>query len=182
HLYSMVQGLDKTFDALIFIGYHSAGGTDTNPLAHTMSTNIDSITLNGEYVSEFLLHSYIAGQLNVPVVFVSGDSGLCDEVKKINRNITTVPVKKGIGDATINIHPQLALELIKSGVNKSLKEDLNICNIELPQQFELDVRYKDHTTAIRRSVYTNTEQIAPKIVRFKTNDYIEVLRAIEFLL
>ncbi len=182
HLYSMVQGLDETFDALIFIGYHSAGGTDSNPLAHTMNTGIDSIKLNGEYISEFLLHSYIAGQLDVPVVFLSGDLGLCNEVKKVNNNITTVPVKEGIGNATINIHPQLALDLIRDGVKKSLKGNIDLCHIELPNEFELDIRYRDHTMALRRSAYPNTEQIAPKIVRFRTNNYMEVLRAIEFLL
>lgn len=182
HLYSMVQGLDETFDALLFIGYHSAGGTDTNPLAHTMDTGIDSIKLNREYASEFLLHSYIAAQLGVPVVFLSGDLGLCNEVKKINSNITTVPVKEGIGNATINIHPQLALDLIREGVKNSLEGNLELCHIELPKKFELQIRYGNHTTALRKSDYPNAKQIDPKAISFETEDYTEVLRALGFLL
>lgn len=120
-MYSMVQELDETFDALLFIGYHSAGGTNTNPLSHTMNTSIDYLKLNGEYLSEFLLHSYIATYLKVPVVFLSGDLGLCDEVKRVNRNIVSIPVKEGRGNSTINMHPQLALELIRDGVEESLK-------------------------------------------------------------
>ena len=62
HMYSMVQELDETFDALIFIGYHSAGGTNTNPLSHTMNTKIDYIKLNGEYLVNFLL-TFLYSQL-----------------------------------------------------------------------------------------------------------------------
>lgn len=182
HIYSMVQELDETFDALLFIGYHSAGGTNTNPLSHSMHTGIDYIKLNGEYLSEFLLHLYIASYLHVPVVFLSGDLGICDEVKKINENIVTIPVKEGIGNSTINIHPQLALELIKNGVKDSLKKNLYLCNLEMPEKFELEIKYNQHDIAFRKSFYPNAEQIQPKIVRLKTKDYMEVIRAIEFLL
>ncbi len=182
HIFSMVQELDESFDAVLFIGYHSAGGTNTNPLAHSMHTGIDYIKLNGEYVTEFLIHAYIANYLKVPVVFVSGDFGLCDSIKKINSNIITIPVKEGIGDSTINIHPELALDLIKNGVEDSLKKNLYLCNIYLPEEFVLEIKYNEHHTAFRKSFYPNAKQIEPKIVRFETKDYMEVLRAIEFLL
>src|SRR5690606_33133031 len=101
------------FDAVLFIGYHSAASKDTNPLAHTMTTSLDYLKINGKIASEFLIHSYIAAYLKVPVVFLSGDKGLCDQVKRINDNISTVAVKEGIGNSTINIHPDLALDLIE---------------------------------------------------------------------
>ncbi len=181
HFYSMVQELDETFDALIFVGYHSAGGTNTNPLSHTMNPQIDYIRLNGQILSEFLLHSYIASYLNVPVVFLSGDLGLCDEVNKVNENIVTVPVKKGVGDSTINIHPQLALELIKGGVEKSLNKNIQLCNIQLPEEFELEIRYKEHSNAFRSSLYPDVELMDPKTISFRNKDYMEIIRAISFL-
>jgi hypothetical protein len=33
----MMQGLDKSFDACIFTGYHSPAGNNGNPLSHTMT-------------------------------------------------------------------------------------------------------------------------------------------------
>ena len=182
HLFSMVQGLDESFDALLFIGYHSAGGTNTNPLAHTMHTSIDSIKLNGEYASEFLLHSYIAAQLGVPVAFLSGDLGLCQEVERINENITTVSVKEGIGNATVNIHPELALELIQNGVKSSLEDKLELCHVDLPREFKLEIRYRDHISATRKASYPGAQQTDPKTVEFRSNDYMEILGAIEYLL
>jgi hypothetical protein len=34
----MVEGLDESFDAALFIGYHARASSGGNPLAHTMST------------------------------------------------------------------------------------------------------------------------------------------------
>lgn len=182
HIFSMVQELDESFDAVIFIGYHSGCGMNTNPLAHSMSTSIDYIKLNGEYLTEFLIHAYIASYLKVPVVFLSGDLGICDEVKKINNRIVTIPVKEGIGDSTINIHPKLALELIKNGVEDSLRDGLYLCNIDLPENFVLEIKYSEHHIAYKKSFYPNAKQVDSKRVKFETEDYMEVLRAIEFLI
>ncbi len=180
-IYTMVQGLDESFDALIYIGYHSAAGTDGNPLSHTMNTSLEYLKLNGEYVNEFLIHSYIAAYLNVPVVFLAGDKALCNEVEKIDSNIITVSVKEGVGDSTVNIHPELALDLICDGVKKSLDGDLSRYKIELPKSFELEVGYREHFTALRYSNYPGVERTSAKSIKFTHTDYMEVIRAMKFL-
>jgi len=73
---SMMAGIDETFDAAIFIGYHAGAGYDGNPLSHTMNTNNNYMMVNGEMASEFVLNSYAAARYGVPVVFVSGDKML----------------------------------------------------------------------------------------------------------
>lgn len=180
--YSMVEALDSSFHALMYIGYHSAANTNTNPLAHTMNSSLDYVKLNGEYVDEFLINSYIAAYLDVPVIFLSGDSGLCKNVNRINEHIVTVPVKDGIGNSTINIHPELALDLIEKGVKEALNKDLSKYKIPLPKTFELEVKYRDHTTAYKLSNYPGAKLIEPKVIRFSNDDYMEIIRAINFLL
>ena len=54
----MVDGVDNTFDAAMFIGYHSAAGRNGNPLSHTFTTKTTSVKLNGMICSEFLLYSW----------------------------------------------------------------------------------------------------------------------------
>ena len=49
HPLSMVQELDASFDAILFIGYHSRAGAETNPLARTLSSEVASIKLNGTF-------------------------------------------------------------------------------------------------------------------------------------
>lgn len=180
-IYSMVQELDESFDAVLFIGYHSAASKDTNPLAHTMTTSLDYLKINGKIASEFLIHSYIAAYLKVPVVFLSGDKGLCDQVKRINENISTVAVKEGIGNSTINIHPDLALDLIEKEVEAALRKDLTKCLIELPQEFLIEIRYKNHKDAYKSSTFPGASRLDEHRVKFSSKDYIEVLRMMNFL-
>ena len=104
----MLQGLDNTYAALLLVGYHSAAGVGKSPLEHTFSGNLMAIKLNGQYASEFSIAAYTAAYLNIPLVFVSGDKGLCEQVEQFNPRIKTVAVKEGAGNSTVNIHPALA--------------------------------------------------------------------------
>jgi D-amino peptidase len=119
-------------DALLMIGYHSRAGSDTNPLAPTISGKVSSIRINERTASEFLIHGFAAGLVKIPLAFISGDEGICDEAKSVISGITTLAVKRGFGDSTISIHPQLAVENIREGVRKALEGDLSSCLIELP--------------------------------------------------
>ncbi len=83
HPLAMVEGLDGTFDAAMFVGYHSAAGSGGSPLSHTLSRRkLTALRLDGEPASEYRLHAFAAAELGVPVVLVTGDRALCDEVAR----------------------------------------------------------------------------------------------------
>ncbi len=183
HPYKMIQGIDESFDAIVFVGYHSYGGSDQNPLAHTISSFvIDYMKLNGEYLSEFLLHSYLAVYLGIPIAFLSGDKGICEEAKKFDKNIVTVATNEGIGAASISIHPNMAVKLIKDGVKQALEGDLSKNKVELPKEFVLEIGYKCHGNAYRNSFYPGATRNSPKSILFKTDDYFEIMRATSFMI
>lgn len=183
HPFGMVEGLDETFDGVIYIGYHSWGGSNYNPLAHTINSSIvDNIKINGEYVSEFLLSSYAAAYVGVPIIFISGDKGICEHAKAVNENIKTVAVSEGVGNSSISIHPDLAIDLIKDGVEEALKEELSEKKIFLPEEFNLEITYKSQGKAYEVSFYPGAELIEPNKVRFYSKDYFEILRARMFLI
>ena len=52
---SMVDGIDESFDAAMFVGWHAAAGRYGNPLSHTMSTKTTEGTVNGMPCSELLV-------------------------------------------------------------------------------------------------------------------------------
>lgn len=147
-----------------------------------MTTILDYVKINGETASEFLIHSYIAAYLGVPIVFLSGDSGLCDDVKLIHPNITTVAVKEGCGNSTINIHPELARDLIEKGVEEALKGDLSKCIMKMPEFFEVEIRYREHKDAYSNSHYPNVIKMDANTIKYCNEDYIEVLRMMKFLI
>lgn len=183
HPFRMVQELDETFDALMFVGYHTFGGSNGNPLAHTLnSSKIDYIKLNNEFCSEYLLHSYVAAYLGVPVVFLSGDQQICEEAKKWNENIVTVQTNMGHGSSSIGIHPDKSIKLIKEAVEKALKDDLQNKQMQLPEKFILEIKYNYHGDAYRNSFYPGVEQIEPKTITFESKDYFDIMTAISFLI
>ncbi|MEW9123023.1 MAG: M55 family metallopeptidase [Thermotaleaceae bacterium] len=178
----MMAGLDSSFDGVIFTGYHSPAGSNANPLAHTMNRENVYVKINGQRVSEFTINAYIAAYLNVPVLFLSGDKELCESVKALNENIKTVATCEGIGDASISIHPALAVEQIKKGVAEAAKDDLSKYRVELPANFEVEICYKHHVRAYKAGFYPGAEQIEADKVIFKSKDYMDVLKFLFFVL
>lgn len=176
----MVAGLDESFDRAIFIGYHSKGGSHRNPLAHTLVVNAD-VKINGEYASEFLINTYAAALQGVPVAFVSGDVGLTEEIKSVNENIVTFATKEGIGGATVSVSPKLAINETKRLVEEAMKVDRNTIQVDLPENFFVEIVYRDHTRAFRNSFYPGAKFKPHNTVEFETNNYFDVLRILQFL-
>ncbi|MCS5651443.1 MAG: M55 family metallopeptidase [Candidatus Marinimicrobia bacterium] len=182
HPYSMVQELDDSFDALMMVGYHSRAGQGGNPLAHTLSSSkLDSITINDRQTSEFFLHGNIAAKHGVPLVFLSGDVGLCEEVLEVSPSTTTVATMVGVGDSTISIQPQESLEAIKTKVKSALSGKLSNCLWDHPKSFVVHIRFNKQQLAYRASHYPGAELFDPKTIAFTTKEYDEVMQLILFV-
>ena len=97
HPYLMVEGLDKSFDAALFVGYHSAASREGNPISHTVSGRPAWIKLNGQICSEFMMFSLCAASLGVPTVYLSGDQQLCEDSQNLHPCLVTTAVKAGVG-------------------------------------------------------------------------------------
>lgn len=182
HPASMIQDLDESFSAAMFIGYHSKAGSEGNPLAHTMRLSVERILLNGTPVSEFVLHSYAAALHKVPVVLVSGDQGICEDVKALNSHIGTVAVSQGIGRSTISIAPRKSRQLIEAAATAALRGNRDACQLTLPSSFTLDILFNTPVNAYAASWYPGATHIGNRTARFETTSYFEVLRAIKFML
>ena len=183
HPYQEMEELDETFYAAMMIGYHARAGSADSPRAHTIHGDlINHIKLNGQYASEFLINTYTATLVNVPVVFVSGDKGICNEIAEFHSPITTVAVKKGIGMATVNLHPKTAVEKIKEGVKATLKGKIDKCMVPLPDHFSIEIKYARAVAAYKPSFYPGAA-LHPKdpfIVIFETDNYFEIMRFLLF--
>lgn len=182
HPYSMVDGIDGTFDAAMFVGYHSAAGSGGSPLSHTMSDSPALITINGVQTSEFLLYSWAAAYEGVPTVFLSGDKRLCEQAHELHPLLKTVAVKEGFGGAVRCISPQRALEQIREESEKAIKQPLAQAKIQLPGKFELTIRYKEHVRSSEKEYYPGMKRIDETTLTLETDDYFEILRAFRFVL
>ena len=182
HPYGMVQGLDNAFDAAVFVGYHARAGSGGNPLAHTMSSmKVHEIRLNGVPASEYLIHTWAAALSDVPVVFVSGDRALCDEVEAFNPGTRTFATKWGEGPSQESVHPADAADAIREGVQEALGGDLARLRVSSPDHTRLEVTFKSHTLAYAASQYPGAKQLDPHTVCIEHESYFEILRALIFI-
>ncbi len=182
HPFMMVQELNESFQGVFLIGYHSRSGVGASPLAHTMTGMVTRMTINERPTSEFLIHTYAAASVKVPVVFVSGDKGLCDEIATVNPQIETVAVKEGIGNSTVSLHPELAISRIREGTAKALKGDLSLCQVKLPAHFSVEIQYRRAFDAYHFGFYPGAVQKDDTTVRFENDNYYEVMRFLLFAL
>lgn len=182
HPTMMLQELDSTFQAVLLVGYHAGAGSGSSPLEHTMSGSVTAVTINGQNLSEFMIDQYNCAYYGVPLVFVSGDQGLCQAVKLLNPHIETVSVKEGRGDSTINLHPQVAVERIQEGAARALQSDLQQCLFALPERFSVEVTYREQAKAYQFGYFPGARQSGPRAVQFESADYFEVLRFFLFAL
>lgn len=131
---SMMCGIDGSFDAAIFLGYHAKKGTEHAVMDHTMSSkHIQRIIVNGVEASEFYLNAAVAGYYGVPVILVGGDDKIVEEARKTIGNIEIIEFKKSIGrfssisPALKNIEVELrekclkAFEKLRNGLIKPFK-------------------------------------------------------------
>ncbi len=181
HPYCMVEGIDQTFDACMFVGYHSAAGRCGNPLSHTFTTRNIYTKLNGRLVSEFMLYSRAAALEGVPTVFLAGDRMLCEDYRDLHPSLVTVPVKDGIGALTMNTSPRRTLAQIRDGAKAALLQDLSRARVKVEGPFTLELCYKEHTAAVRCSYYPGVTCVSDNTLLFESDSYFEVLRALMFL-
>lgn len=178
---SMVAGIDESFDAAIFIGYHSGAGSNGSPLSHTMNLDNNYLKINGSFASEFTLNTYTAAHYGVPVVFLSGDSALCEQAKELVPCLETVAVKYGIGNATFNINESRACELIEEGVKKGLQK-INDCKITEPNNYDVEINFKECVKAYRASFYPGVQQVDDRTIRYTAKDAKEMMTTRMFVL
>ena len=178
----MMAGLDSGFDGTIFTGYHSAAGSDGNPLAHTMNGGNVWVKINGVPASEFLINSYTSISLGVPVLFLSGDEALCSFAEGLGWGMKTAAVSKGIGNASISIHPAVARRLIGEGVAAVLASPPSASQQYIPRRFEVEIRFKEHYLAYRGSFFPGAQKLGSHEVAYTASTWKDALVFLFFVL
>ena len=184
-VHSVLSGLDASFAGVLFTGYHSSSNTNTSPLCHTMNLDNVSVKINGIQASELVINTYAAAMYDVPVLMVTGDLGVCEQAKRLNPNIVTVPVSRGCGNGSISIQPNEAVRRIREAAEKAVKEGIahpEHFNVPMPNKFDVEVEYVKHARARRASFYPGVRQLGPRTVRFSSDAYLDVLRFFLFCL
>lgn len=182
---SMMQGIDASYDAAVFIGYHPKEGTIDGVLDHTISGGaVASVRVNGTEMPELGLNALIAGYYNVPVVFIAGDKAVCDQAKEIlGERIVTVAVKEGIGRRAAKSMPlKKAHETIRQQVKVALekRKEAKVYKLNAPYRFELS--YFRSSQAEMPANVPGVKRANAKTIQFEANDFIEGFKFLRALI
>jgi D-amino peptidase len=110
----MMQGLDDSFDACMFISYHGSVGAPAG-LSHTYNPRaVIEARLDGIVTGEAGINALVAAHYGVPVVLVTGDRCACEETAAVIPGIGQAIVKEHVSRlAAHSLHPDRACALIR---------------------------------------------------------------------
>lgn len=179
----MMAGLDRTFDAAIFIGYHASTTNPTGVRAHTFSSaTLTKVTLNGVEMSEGAWNAAVAGHFNVPVVMVSGDDAAVAEIRKVVGNLEGVQTKTSLGfHSAITQTPQAVQALIGPAVKAGLARRAALTPYKPQGPLVVDVTFKHYLPAELLAYLPMFERSTAHAVRFRPKDMEEAAAVMQFI-
>lgn len=177
----MMECLDSSFAAAVFIGNHAKANTPNAILKHTMSLSISDLRVNGVSLSEAGWNALIAGYYGVPVVFVSGDKAVCEHCQSLFPSVYTVAVKEAVGAASVNLHPAVAQEMIRAGVEQAVRERAKCRPFVLSGGYTVEIEFTKEEKAYRAQWYPGAERVNERTVRFRSGDFFACLRFFDFV-
>lgn len=176
--YSMVQGLDDSFEGAIFIGYH-ARAAQRGVLSHSMTFGVRNFYINDVPVGELGFNAYVAGYYEVPVLLVAGDDCAAREAEELIPNVVTASVKKTISRSSVeSLTPKKAGELLREQTEQAIHNRTKIEPLVPPKRPTLRIEFMNFGQAEWANLMPGTEmEPGSTTVRFRAKDILEAYQA-----
>jgi D-amino peptidase len=178
--WGMMDGIDKSYDAALYIGYHSMNGTKNGILCHTISTRVvDALFINGLETGEFGLNAALAGWYGVPSIFMSGDSAGTSEARRFVPNICVATVKWGLSSYSAKcLPPEKSQEIIKRKVIEAIANIKKIEPYKVNEPVVIKLRFLYPIQADVVSILPSFKRYDGKTVEAKFRNFPEAFRGI----
>jgi D-amino peptidase len=179
----MMQGVDETFDAVIFLGYHAGATNAEGVRAHTFSSaNYADVRLNGRSVPESVFNAAVAGHFGVPVVLITGDDVTVAELEAVVPGVTTAAVKRAIGfHSAETLTPAGAQALIRRQAEAAVRNRASVAPFRLEAPVTLELMFKNYRPAEVLAYLPNVERAGARTIRFVGRDMLEVAQFMAFV-
>lgn len=145
----MMQGLDDSFDAVFFVGYHGSISGEPSTLSHTYNPEVVSgVRLGGVYVGESGVNALVAWDLGVPVALLTGDAVTLAELRPIAPDCVGVVTKASVSrSAAHSLRPEAACELIRDAARRASEAvaagEIAPPRIDRPAALEVELQTAD---------------------------------------
>jgi D-amino peptidase len=180
----MMEGIDASFGAVLFIGYHTSTTNTAGVRAHTMSSaNLADLRIGGVSVPEAGLNAAMAGHFGVPVAMISGDDAIVKEAQALLGPIEGTVVKWALGfHAARTLTPEASCDRIREGARRALGRIREMKPYRVAAPLPVEVRFKNYRPAEVLAYLPNVERVDAHAIRFQARDILEAARFLEFVL
>ena len=169
---NMMEGLDSSFAAVVFVGYHAKAGTPNAILEHTSTGNVVDFSINGVSLPEGGYNALVAGLYGVPVVFVAGDRAVVDQLRGLLGPIEGVAVKEEIGDASLGLSPKQAQDEIRRVVELAVRNRTRAKPYRMAAPYAMTLKVKQE-----RPLYPGAQRVREGEFTFSSASLLDVLSA-----
>jgi D-amino peptidase len=179
----MMQGLDDSFAAAVFIGYHGSEWAAGAVRSHTISSaRLLGVKLNGMEVSEGIYNAALAGQFGVPVAFVSGDRIAVTQLQKVVAAAEGAIVKEPYGyHSAMSVTPARGQAMIHEGVRRAMAKLTSLQPYRVTTPIDLEVGFKLTIDAERAAFVPGLSRSDAHTVKGSFRDMVEITKLLQVL-
>ena len=173
---SMMEGVGSEFDGAVFVGYHGKCGLHRAVLSHTYSDSILHAEINEIWFGETTINAAFCGEKDVPLLLVSGDDVLADEVGDLATGTVSVITKYGISrSAGRMLHPTKIAESYKRAVEEVFSSTIKPYKLKSPYHLAIILREPQMVDIALR--IPGTIRTGEASLEFFHDEYITTYRA-----
>lgn len=176
--FSMNEGIDESFGAAFFTGYHAGAGARDGTLDHTYAPDtLYAVRINGIPCSEATLNAALLGTYAVPVVLVTGDRTTVASARAQMPWIVGVETKDAVGRFAVNsVSPAEARERIRAGAKEAVARARAARPFVFATPVDLEIDFTGTQNADFAELIPGLERIGGRTVRYTHDDYRVVFR------
>ena len=177
----MVEGLDSTYSAAIFLGYHSRAGTPNGFIAHTGTGAVKGLWLNDVEVGEGELNAAYAGAMGVPVILAAGDSAFVEQFTRTVRTEAVATKHAVTPQAARLLNPQVVHERLAAAAGRALANRAAAKPWVIAKPIRVRLRLADTTTPQILQAIPGVRQVDGFTVEFTAPTMVEAYRLIRLM-
>ncbi|MDQ8159297.1 MAG: M55 family metallopeptidase [Gemmatimonadota bacterium] len=179
--HGMMEGLDSTYDAVFFVGYHAKAGAPRGVFAHTGSGVLHDLQINGQRVGEGGMNAFMARWYGVPVVLVTGDDVAVEEQKETVPGVRGVVVKRAINTRAVELRP---LVEARREIQQAAKEAVATARKPAPERlarYTVRMELRDPTIPEVAAAFREIRLVNPTTVEFTRESMPDAYRLIRVI-
>lgn len=168
----ILEGLDRTFDAVLFVGQHTRFGHTRGVISHTITRPFGDVRINGDLVDEVRLSTAMAGTLGVPVGLVTGDDAVCEETRAWLPQVETAVVKYAMDTYGARCLPkEAAHQRIRDAARRAVEKIPTLRQFTFAPPIRLAVDLLSPAVALRLTWLPGVQRTGERTVSYASDSY-----------